>query len=130
MSRLTVQEQQEIIGYIEADKLLPDKFRFLLFEDKREIELVWSGKSSEVSSIVLPFQDWMAPIRRVATLAAPPHLTQLREHSVLRHAGFVRGSMRGRYRATEYWPDLYTLIVGTNTSLEKRLRSFEPDRLP
>ncbi|MDE2321828.1 MAG: site-specific DNA-methyltransferase [candidate division NC10 bacterium] len=56
MARLTEQEQQEIIRYIEADKPLPDKYRFLLFEDKREVELVWNGKSSEVSSIVLPFQ--------------------------------------------------------------------------
>ena len=39
MPRLTEQEQQEIICYIEADKPLPDKFRFLLFEDKREVEL-------------------------------------------------------------------------------------------
>ena len=35
---------------------MPEKFRFLLFEDKREVELVWNGKTSEVSSIVLPFQ--------------------------------------------------------------------------
>ena len=56
MPRLTEQEQQEIIRYLEADKPLPDKFRFLLFEDKREVELVWNGKTSEVSNIVLPFQ--------------------------------------------------------------------------
>ena len=56
MPRLTEQEQQEIIRYIEADKPLPDKYRFLLFEDKREVELVWNGKTSEVSNIVLPFQ--------------------------------------------------------------------------
>ncbi|MBI3757683.1 MAG: site-specific DNA-methyltransferase [Deltaproteobacteria bacterium] len=56
MSRLTEQEQQEIIRFLEADKPLPDKFRFLLFEDKREVELVWNGKTSEVSNIVLPFQ--------------------------------------------------------------------------
>ena len=56
MPRLTEQEQQEIILYIEADKPLPDKFRFLLFEDKREVELLWNGKTSEVSNIVLPFQ--------------------------------------------------------------------------
>jgi adenine-specific DNA-methyltransferase len=56
MPRLTEQEQQEILRYIEADKPLPDKFRFLLFEDKREVELVWNGKSSEVCNIVLPFQ--------------------------------------------------------------------------
>ena len=56
MPRLTEQEQQEIIRYIEADKSLPDKYRFLLFEEKREVELVWNGKTSEVSNIVLPFQ--------------------------------------------------------------------------
>src|SRR5215207_5949217 len=56
MPRLTEQEQQEIVRYIEADKPLPDKYRFLLFEDKREVELVWNGKSGEVCNIVLPFQ--------------------------------------------------------------------------
>ncbi|MFH2065536.1 MAG: site-specific DNA-methyltransferase [Pseudomonadota bacterium] len=56
MPRLTEQEQQEIIRFIEADKPLPDKYRFLLFEDKREVELIWNGKTSEVCNIVLPFQ--------------------------------------------------------------------------
>ena len=56
MPQLTEQEQQEIIRFIEADKPLPDKYRFLLFEDKREVELVWNGKASEVCNIVLPFQ--------------------------------------------------------------------------
>lgn len=56
MPRLTESEQQEIIRFIEADKPLPDKYRFLLFEDKREVELVWNGKTNEVCNIVLPFQ--------------------------------------------------------------------------
>ena len=56
MARLTDQEQQEIIRFLEADKPLPDKYRFLLFADKREVELVWNGKTSEVCNIVLPFQ--------------------------------------------------------------------------
>ena len=56
MPRLTEQEQQEIIRFIEADKPLPDKYRFLLFEDKREVELVWNGKTNEACNIVLPFQ--------------------------------------------------------------------------
>ena len=58
MARLTDQERQEIIRFIEADKPLPDKYRFLLFEDKREVELVWNGKTSEVCNIVLPFQGY------------------------------------------------------------------------
>ncbi|PZR82155.1 MAG: site-specific DNA-methyltransferase [Stutzerimonas stutzeri] len=56
MARLTEQEQQEIVRFIEADKPLPEKYRFLLFDDKREVELVWNGKSNEVSNVVLPFQ--------------------------------------------------------------------------
>jgi hypothetical protein len=51
MPRLTEQEQQEIIRFIEADRPLPEKYRFLLFEDKREVELVWNGKTSEVCAI-------------------------------------------------------------------------------
>jgi hypothetical protein len=56
MPRLTEQEQQEIVRFIEAGRPLPDKYRFLLFEDKREVELVWNGKTNEVCNIVLPFQ--------------------------------------------------------------------------
>ena len=56
MLRLTDQEKQDIIRYLEADRPLPDKYRFLLFEDKREVELVWNGKSNDVCNVVLPFQ--------------------------------------------------------------------------
>jgi len=56
MPRFTPQEQQEIIRFIEADKPLPDKYRFLLFADKREVELVWNGKTGEICNVVLPFQ--------------------------------------------------------------------------
>ena len=45
MAKLTDQEQQEIIRFMEAGKPLPDKYRFLLFDDKREVELVWNGKT-------------------------------------------------------------------------------------
>lgn len=56
MAKLTEQEQQEIIRFLEAGKPLPDKYRFLLFDDKREVELVWNGKTNEISNVVLPFQ--------------------------------------------------------------------------
>ncbi|AIQ95416.1 Type III restriction-modification system methylation subunit [Prochlorococcus sp. MIT 0604] len=41
---------------IQAGKNLPEKYRFLLFEDSREIELKWNGKSNEITNIALPFQ--------------------------------------------------------------------------
>ncbi len=56
MLKLSEQEKQEIIRYLESDRPLPEKYRFLLFEDKREVELVWNGKTNEVCNIVLPFQ--------------------------------------------------------------------------
>jgi len=56
VARLTEQERQEIIRFIEADRPLPERYRFLLFDDKREVELVWNGKNSEISNVVLPFQ--------------------------------------------------------------------------
>ena len=56
MAQLTPQEQQEVTRFLEAGKPLPDKYRFLLFDDKREVELVWNGKTNEVTNAVLPFQ--------------------------------------------------------------------------
>ncbi|MEQ1905521.1 MAG: site-specific DNA-methyltransferase, partial [Pirellulaceae bacterium] len=56
MPRFTDPEKQEIIRFLEADKPLPEKYRFLLFDDKREVELVWNGKTNEVCNVVLPFQ--------------------------------------------------------------------------
>jgi DNA modification methylase len=41
---------------LEKDLPLPEKYRFLLFEDKREVELVWNGKTNNVCNVVLPFQ--------------------------------------------------------------------------
>ena len=53
---LTESEKREILQCLEEGKPLDDKFRFLLFGDKREVELVWNGKTSEVCNVVLPFQ--------------------------------------------------------------------------
>ncbi|AOV18488.1 DNA methylase [Acidihalobacter aeolianus] len=54
--KLADNEKRDIIKLLEADKPLPEKYRFLLFDDKREVELVWNGKTNEVCNIVLPFQ--------------------------------------------------------------------------
>jgi len=54
--KLTDSEKRDIQRLIDADKPLPDKYRFLLFDDKREVELVWNGKTNDICNIVLPFQ--------------------------------------------------------------------------
>lgn len=53
---LTDAEKRDLIKLIEQGRPLPDRYRFLLFEDKREVELVWNGKTREVCTAILPFQ--------------------------------------------------------------------------
>jgi DNA modification methylase len=54
--KLTDNEIRDINRYLEEGKPLPENYRFLLFEDKREVELVWNGKTNDVCNVVLPFQ--------------------------------------------------------------------------
>src|SRR5713226_43353 len=49
-------EKRDLVELIQQNKPLPDKYRFILFEDKREVELVWNGKTREVCTAILPFQ--------------------------------------------------------------------------
>jgi site-specific DNA-methyltransferase (adenine-specific)/adenine-specific DNA-methyltransferase len=53
---LTDAEKRDLVQLIQAGRPLPDKYRFILFEDKREVELVWNGKTADVCTAVLPFQ--------------------------------------------------------------------------
>ena len=53
---LSEAEQRDLMMLIQQGKPLPEKYRFILFEDKREVELVWNGKTRDVCTTVLPFQ--------------------------------------------------------------------------
>ncbi|MFH1956357.1 MAG: site-specific DNA-methyltransferase [Patescibacteria group bacterium] len=53
---LSNNEKRDIIKYLETGKPLPDKYRFLLFDIDKEVELLWNGKTDEVENMVLPFQ--------------------------------------------------------------------------
>ena len=53
---LSEADQRDLINLIQQGKALPEKYRFILFEDKREVELVWNGKTRDVCTTVLPFQ--------------------------------------------------------------------------
>jgi len=46
-------EIRDITKALEAGIPLDDKYRFALFDSNRELELVWDGKSHEVTNIVL-----------------------------------------------------------------------------
>lgn len=53
---LSEAERRDLVTLIQQGKPLPEKYRFILFEDKREVELVWNGKTRDVCTTVLPFQ--------------------------------------------------------------------------
>lgn len=54
---LSEAEQRDLFTLIREGRPLPEKYRFILFEDKREVELVWNGKTRDVCTTVLPFQS-------------------------------------------------------------------------
>jgi site-specific DNA-methyltransferase (adenine-specific)/adenine-specific DNA-methyltransferase len=49
-------EKRDLTELIRTGQPLPEKYRFLLFADKREVELVWNGKTRDACTTVLPFQ--------------------------------------------------------------------------
>ena len=54
--KLTDNEKRDVVKFIEEGKVLPEKYRFLLFDESKQVELTWNGKSDEVTNVVLPFQ--------------------------------------------------------------------------
>ncbi len=54
--RLTDNEKRDAIKLLQEGKPLADKYRFLLFAETQEVELVWNGKTQEACNLVLPFQ--------------------------------------------------------------------------
>ena len=46
-----------IADHLARGEPLPDRFRWTLFREPREAELIWPGKTSDVTNVVLPFQS-------------------------------------------------------------------------
>src|SRR3989344_343739 len=53
---LSDNEIRDIMKRLKDGIPLPEEYRFLLFEDKKQVELVWNGKTGEITNVVLPFQ--------------------------------------------------------------------------
>jgi adenine-specific DNA-methyltransferase len=53
---LTHEERDEIKRLVDLGEPLPEKYRWKLFAEPRETELIWPGKTHEVTNVVLPFQ--------------------------------------------------------------------------
>ncbi|MEO7026172.1 MAG: hypothetical protein ABI056_01310, partial [Caulobacteraceae bacterium] len=54
---LSADDKALIAEHLARDEPLPDRFRWRLFREPREAELIWPGKTSEVTNVVLPFQS-------------------------------------------------------------------------
>lgn len=54
--KLSDSEKRDICKLIEEGKDLPEKYRFLLFNESKQVELKWNGKSGEITNVILPFQ--------------------------------------------------------------------------
>lgn len=54
---LTDHEKEQLKAMIDRGEKLPAKYKSQLFENVPEVELVWAGKTSEVTNVVLPFQS-------------------------------------------------------------------------
>lgn len=54
---LTVEEKAHLKALIDAGAPLPDDYRFRLFREPRETELIWPGKTHDFTQPVLPFQS-------------------------------------------------------------------------
>jgi adenine-specific DNA-methyltransferase len=55
--QLSDKEKEEIKAAIDRGEPLPAKYRHVLFAEPHEAELIWPGKTHEVTSVVLPFQS-------------------------------------------------------------------------
>ncbi|KKW11185.1 MAG: methylase N-4/N-6 domain protein [Parcubacteria group bacterium GW2011_GWA2_49_9] len=80
---LSDNEKRDAVKMIQEGKPLPEKYRFLLFDDDREVELVWNGKTSEVANTVLPFQtiEHIDEPRSENTKLTSPHTLSLLDTS-------------------------------------------------
>lgn len=105
---LSEAEKRDLIQLIQADKPLPDKYRFLLFEDKREVELVWNGKTADVCNAVLPFQ----------TLE---HIDEPREETRVQSDLFdARGRQKGGWTNKLIWGDNKLILSSLKSGALRR----------
>ena len=54
---LTDREKEQLKALIDAGQPLPPRYKAVLFEQPHEAELIWPGKTHEVTNVVLPFQS-------------------------------------------------------------------------
>lgn len=74
---LTADEKAHLKSLIDRGEPLPDDYRFRLFKEPRETELIWPGKTHEVTNAILPFQVIEQIDEPRAEIAHAPDLFEL-----------------------------------------------------
>ncbi|MEI6573239.1 MAG: site-specific DNA-methyltransferase [Alphaproteobacteria bacterium] len=74
---LTAEEKAHLKSLIDRGEPLPDDYRFRLFKEPRETELIWPGKTHEVTNAILPFQVIEQIDEPRAEIAHAPDLFEL-----------------------------------------------------
>ncbi|GEM_PF-2888625 len=115
-SKLTDNEIRDINCYLEAGKSLPEKYLFLLFTEKHEIELVWNGKTREVTNVVLPLQ--------IVEQIDEPRAEQSTDSSVGASEQIGMFSVDNRGRQLKGWTN--KLIWGDNKLILSSLKNGPP----
>lgn len=69
-------------------------------------------------------------IERVCALESPITLNEMRNHSILGTASFIRRNMQGvGLEASEQWPYLYLMICARNRIAREALAAFAPENM-
>lgn len=133
------EEFKDTISEINSDECwstssLAHKDDLILFYHKSPEKMIKdifriTGDIKTVHADYRPGMDYMGPIRRVCQLDGPIFFEDLKRDKILKTAAFVRGTMQGRPRATEYWPYLYNMILRRNSSLKTVLSKYNPENL-
>ncbi len=105
---LTDNELRDIINRLKNGTPLPEEYRFLLFEEKKQVELVWNGKTGDVSSVVLPFQ-------------VIEHVDEPRKESENEHKQMTLFDVDSRGRQLKGWTN--KLIWGDNKLIISSLKN-------
>ena len=74
---LTAEEKAHLKNLIDRGEPLSDDYRFRLFKEPRETELIWPGKTHEVTNAILPFQVIEQIDEPRAEIAHAPDLFEL-----------------------------------------------------
>jgi adenine-specific DNA-methyltransferase len=54
---LNDREKEQLKALIDAGQSLPPRYKAVLFDQPHDAELIWPGKTQEVTNVALPFQS-------------------------------------------------------------------------